>query len=98
MLYLIRAGRFDEATAAWYKVDPARKAVASVPMTSSGLINRMLWKYHGWLQGYNGGPLRGPTARVYAKDMAVLRRGLQLAGLEPTSDPDEAFFVGRNPA
>lgn len=94
---LIQEGKFDEATAAWYKLDPARKAVASVPMTSNGLINRMMWKYHGWLQGYNGGPLRHPTARVYAKDMAALRRGLQLAGLDPTTDPDESFFVGRHP-
>jgi 4-hydroxy-tetrahydrodipicolinate synthase len=30
--------------------------------------------------------------------MIALRRGLQQAGLNPTSDPDEAFFVGRNPA
>ncbi|HMO67778.1 MAG TPA: dihydrodipicolinate synthase family protein [Novosphingobium sp.] len=95
---LIRAGRFDEATAEWYRIDAARKAVMSVPMTSQGLINRMLWKYHGWLQGYNGGPLRGPPARVYAKDMGPLRRGLELAGLSPTADPDEDFFVGRNPA
>jgi 4-hydroxy-tetrahydrodipicolinate synthase len=95
---LIQEGKFDEATGAWYKLDPARKAVASVPMTSNGLINRMMWKYHGWLQGYNGGPLRHPTARVYAKDMVVLRRGLQLAGLDPTTDPDESFFVGRRPA
>lgn len=95
---LIRAGRFDEATAEWYRIDAARKAVGSVPMTSNGMINRMMWKYHGWLQGYNGGPMRGPTARVYAKDMAPLRKGLELAGLTPTSDPDEDFFVGRNPA
>jgi len=95
---LIQAGDYDEATRSWYAIDPARKAVASVPMTSAGLINRTLWKYHGWLQGYNGGPLRHPTARIYAKDMAALRRGLQLAGLDPTSDPDEAFFTGRNPA
>jgi 4-hydroxy-tetrahydrodipicolinate synthase len=95
---LIQAGDYDAATSSWYEIDPARKAVASVPMTGAGLINRTLWKYHGWLQGYNGGPLRHPTARIYAKDMAALRRGLQLAGLEPTPDPDEAFFHGRNPA
>ncbi len=94
---LIQKREFEEATRVWYKLDPARKAIASVPMTSSGLINRMMWKYQGWLQGYNGGPLRHPTARVYPKDMAALRRGLQLAGLDPTTDPDEAFFIGRNP-
>lgn len=94
---LLMEKKFDEATQEWYRIDAARKAVISVGFGGGGLLNRMLWKYHGWLQGYNGGPLRGPTARVYAKDMATLRRGLEQAGLNPTADPDEAFFVGRNP-
>ena len=59
----------------------------------------MMWKAEGWLMGYNGGPIRHPTSRVYDHhDIAELRRGLQLAGLTPTDDPDEAFFVGRHPA
>lgn len=94
---LIREGNFDEATRLWYQLDPARKAFASVPMASSGLINRTIWKYQSWLQGYNGGPIPHPTPRIYSRDMAALRRGLEAAGLNPTSDPDEAFFVGRNP-
>jgi 4-hydroxy-tetrahydrodipicolinate synthase len=49
------------------------------------------------LQGYNGGPLPHPTQRVFQRDMTMLRRGQEAAGLEPTSDQDEAFFVGRNP-
>jgi 4-hydroxy-tetrahydrodipicolinate synthase len=40
---------------------------------------------------------RHPTSRVYDRDIAALRRGLQLAGLTPTDDPDEDFFVGRHP-
>jgi len=95
---LVQQGRFDEATAIFHQLDAARKAFGSVPQGGNGLINRMMWKYEGWLQGYNGGPLRHPTARVYARDMAALRRGQQAAGMNPTSDPDEAFFVGRNPA
>ena len=94
---LLQAGLYDEATQEWYRIDKARKAVLEVGFGGQGLLNRMLWKYHGWLQGYNGGPLRGPTARVYKKDMEKLRRGLELSGLNPTSDPDEAFFIGRNP-
>ena len=74
------------------------RAVVRSCRIARGLINRMLWKYHGWLQGYNGGPLRGPTARVYTKDMGPLRKGLELAGLTPTSEPDDDFFIGRNPA
>ncbi|MBZ6454900.1 MULTISPECIES: dihydrodipicolinate synthase family protein [Pseudomonas] len=95
---LIQEGRFDEATAIFHRIDPARKAFASVPQAGGGLINRALWKYESWLQGYNGGPLRHPTGRVYARDMAALRRGQEAAGLNPTADPDADFFVGRNPA
>lgn len=94
----LRQGRYDEATAEFYRIDPARKAFASVPQAGNGLINRMMWKYEGWLQGYNGGPLRHPTARVYQRDMVALRHGQKAAGLNPTSDPDEQFFIGRNPA
>ena len=97
MFNLIQEGRFDEATAAFHQLDPARKAFASVPNFSNGNINRMMWKAEGWLMGYNGGPIRHPTSRVYDRDIATLRRGLQLAGLTPTDDPDEAFFVGRFP-
>jgi len=95
---LIQEGRFDEATAIFYQLDAARKAFTTVPQAGNGLLNRMMWKYEGWLQGYNGGPLRHPTARVYARDMVALRRGQEASGLNPTSDPDDAFFVGRHPA
>jgi 4-hydroxy-tetrahydrodipicolinate synthase len=95
---LIQARKFAEATQLFYKLDPARKAFTAVPNGSNGLINRMLWKYQAWLQGYNGGPIPHPTPRIYTRDMSVLRRGLEAAGLNPTRDPDEAFFVGRNPA
>ena len=98
MHQLIQQKKFEEATQLWYKLDPARKAFSSVPVASNGLINRMMWKYQSWLQGYNGGPIPHPTPRVYSRDMIALRRGSELAGLNPTRDPDEAFFVGRNPA
>jgi 4-hydroxy-tetrahydrodipicolinate synthase len=29
--------------------------------------------------------------------MQLMRRNQEAAGLDPTSDPDEAFFVGRHP-
>jgi 4-hydroxy-tetrahydrodipicolinate synthase len=94
---LLQEGKFDEATQSWYAINEARKAVEEVGFGSGGLLNRMMWKYRDWLQGYNGGPLRGPTARVHRKDMVKLRRGLELAGLNPTTDLDEEFFIGRNP-
>lgn len=95
---LIAEGSLDEATQIWYKLDPARKAFSSMPMAAGGLLNRMMWKYESWLQGYNGGPLPHPTQRVFARDMAILRRGQEAAGIGPTDSPDEEFFVGRNPA
>lgn len=94
---LIAQGKLDEATEIWYKLDPARKAFAAAPMAGGGLLNRMMWKYQGWLQGYNGGPLPHPTQRVYLRDMVTLRRGQEAAGLNPTDSLDEEFFIGRNP-
>ena len=94
---LIREGKFNEATEIYYKLDPMRKAVASIGFGGHALSNRLMWKYQSWLQGYNGGPIRHPTARVHGRDMAVLRNATQAAGLNPTTEPDEAFFVGRIP-
>ena len=93
---MIQAGRFDEATDAFHQLDPARKAFASVPNFSNGNINRMMWKAEGWLMGYNGGPIRHPTSRVYDRNIAALRRGLQLAGLTHRRSR-RGFFVGRHP-
>ncbi|MFV0645734.1 MAG: dihydrodipicolinate synthase family protein [Sphingomonadaceae bacterium] len=95
---LMREGRYDEVTEIFYQIDPMRKAVGTLGFGGHGLSNRLLWKYQSWLQGYNGGPIRHPTARVYAKDMALLRSATAAAGLNPTSSPDEDFFIGRNPA
>jgi 4-hydroxy-tetrahydrodipicolinate synthase len=95
---LIQAGDYEEATKIFNQLTPARTAFQNSRSPGGGLINRMMWKYQGWLQGYNGGPIRHPTGRVYARDMIALRRGQEAAGLSPTSDPDEAFFIGRNPA
>ena len=94
---LIREGKYDEATEIYYKIDPMRKAVATVGFGGHALSNRLMWKYQSWLQGYNGGPIRHPTARVHGRDMAMLRNATQAAGLNPTASPDEEFFIGRNP-
>lgn len=94
---LLQAGEYDEATRLWYQIEPARKAFVGQGIAANGLINRMMWKYEGWLQGYNGGPMPHPTQRVFKHNMKALREGLAAAGLNPTQDPDEAFFIGRNP-
>lgn len=94
---LIRESKYAEATEIYYKIDPMRKAVATVGFGGHALSNRLMWKYQSWLQGYNGGPIRHPTARVHGRDMVMLRNATQAAGLNPTASTDEEFFIGRNP-
>jgi len=83
----------------YWQIQPARAANASVGEITrqTGFINRMQWKYQGWLQGMNGGPLRQPTMKVNDRAMAILRRGLEESKLAPTPEPNDEFFVGRNP-
>lgn len=97
---LLRERRFDEAAALYWQLHPARKAKGLVAQTMHGghFINRMVWKFQGWLQGYNGGPLRMPTQRIHDPQMTALRKGLIDSGLEPSREPFRNFFIGRNPA
>jgi|SRR5882757_2326850 len=84
----------------YWQIAPARRAHASVctPLVAnSGLVPRMHWKYQGWLNGYNGGPIRQPHMRVSAGQMATLRNAALASRLDVTSDADELFYVGRNP-
>lgn len=82
----------------YWQIHPARmaniQANAHIPQTQ--FLNRMLWKYQGWLAGFNGGPVRQPTMKISPRTMADLRRALTTAGLEPTPEPDLEYFVGRN--
>lgn len=96
---LLHDGKFAEVTDLYWKMHPARKAKAAIAQQLNGgaFINRQLWKFQGWLQGYNGGPLRLPTQRIHDPQMGALKKGLIDSGYEPTSDPFSAFFVGRNP-
>ena len=85
--------------AAQSRDDPARKIKSGLAPALHGgaFINRQAWKFQGWLQGYNGGPLRQPTQRIHDQQMTALRKGLVDAGLEPSMDPFREFFIGRNP-
>jgi 4-hydroxy-tetrahydrodipicolinate synthase len=95
----LRAGEHDAATELFWQIHPARKAKASVggELHGGAFLNRQAWKYQGWLQGYNGGPLRQPTQRIHDGQMNRLRQGLVDAQLSPTDQPNRDFFVGRNP-
>jgi len=97
---LLRDGKYDDAGEIYWQLHPARKAKGALnPVLHGGaFLNRQAWKFQGWLQGYNGGPLRQPTQRIHDAQMNTLRKGLVDAGLEPSTDPYREFFIGRNPA
>ncbi len=96
----LRNGEYEDATRIYWRLHPARKVKAALaPVLHGGaFLNRQAWKFQGWLQGYNGGPLRQPTQRIHDPQMHALRKGLIDAGFEPSMDPFREFFVGRNPA
>lgn len=97
---MMKEGKFDEAMELYWQIHPARMArkyVAGTYMPSTHYINRHIWKYEGWLSGFNGGPLRQPTMKIVDKNMRILRDGLVKSGLPVTSDPDSEYFEGRNP-
>jgi 4-hydroxy-tetrahydrodipicolinate synthase len=97
---LARSGRWEEAMALYWQVNPARNAngaAAQAYAGGTGVLNRTMWKYQDWLAGFNGGPLRAPAMRVPDRLMKMLRQGLVAAGLPVTADPDAAFMAGRHP-
>lgn len=99
MFRLAKEGKMDDAMKLWWQIHPARQAnqATNVYTSHTLFINRMLWKYKGWLQGMNGGPLRRPTMKLSEREMTLLRSALVNSQLEPTKDTNAAFFLGRNP-
>jgi len=97
MFKAAKSGDMDAAMKLYWQIQPARQANATVNSYVPGtlFLNRMMWKFQGWLSGMNGGPLRQPTMKIGDSHMAILRRGAEAAGLNPTKDPNSAFFVGR---
>ena len=96
---LLRDGKYEDTAEIFWRTHAARKALGSVAQKLNGgyFIDRQAWKFQGWLQGYNGGPLRLPTQRIHDLEMNQLRKGLIDAGLNPSMDPFREFFIGRNP-
>ncbi|MFC5753240.1 dihydrodipicolinate synthase family protein [Actinomadura rugatobispora] len=98
MLDLCHQGRHAEAMELYWRVDPGRRANDRIGVAGTNSVHRMAWKYQAWLTGFNGGPLRMPTQRLVAPQMAGYRAAAREAGVLTATEPDEAFFVGRNPA
>ncbi len=95
---LIQGGQFEAGMELYWQIQPARQASmqAMAMVAGSNLLHRMLWKYQGWLSGFNGGPLRTPTMRLHDRQMKPLRQGLIASGLEVPVEDDREFFIGRN--
>lgn len=99
IMKLLRDGKYDEVSDLYWQMHPARKVKGQMAQQMNGghFIDRYLWKFQGWLQGYNGGPLRMPTQRIHDAQMYAIRKAQQDAGLNPSMDPFREFFMGRNP-
>lgn len=100
MFELATSGQMDAAMEIYWQIQPARSANAAVGQITqtTGFINRMQWKFQGWLNGMNGGPLRQPTMKIPDRTMATLRRGLIESRLPCEQAPNQEFFVGRHPS
>lgn len=91
-------GGYDRAMEIYWKLHPARSAGGALMKESNAgtsLVHRMLWKYQGWLQGFNGGPVRSPHMRLHDRQMQLLRKAAADSGLDPSPDDDAEFFAGR---
>lgn len=98
--FLSDTATYDKGMELYWQIAPARRAHSAVNtplVANSGLVPRMHWKYQGWLNGYNGGPIRQPHMRINAGQMATLRAAAVKSGLDVTHDDDDLFYAGRNP-
>jgi 4-hydroxy-tetrahydrodipicolinate synthase len=95
---LIQEGKREEAMTLYWQIHPGRMAnIAANSISGTNFIHRMVWKFQGWLSGFNGGPLRQPTMRLVDGQMKALRQGLLNSGLTVYDAPLSEFFTGRNP-
>jgi len=94
---LLLEGKFEEAMKIYWRIQPARTARVAIQGTVAGanFIHRALWKYQQWLQGYNGGRMRQPVAKLNDAQMSQMRDALIKSGFTvPDFDP-QAFYDGR---
>jgi dihydrodipicolinate synthase/N-acetylneuraminate lyase len=101
-LRLMHEGHWEEAMGIYWRIHPARLARLADLQSWSGasFIHRYSWKYQGWLNGFNGGPLRLPVMRLRDGATRRLYDAFRRAGtIAPdTSGELDDFFRGRNPA
>lgn len=88
----------NEAMELYWRVHPARTASGALMKEANGgtsFVHRLLWKYQGWLHGFNGGAVRSPHARLHDRQMIQLRSAAIASGMQVTEEPDANFFAGR---
>jgi dihydrodipicolinate synthase/N-acetylneuraminate lyase len=98
---LLRSDDWDAGMSLFWKIHPARVArFENARANGAHVINRTTWKYLGWLNGMNGGPLRGPLPKLDARQAEALRSSLVRSGIiEPDVKSGLADFLqGRFPA
>lgn len=89
---------YDEAMRQYWQLHPARTATGALMKEANAgtsFVHRLLWKYQGWLNGFNGGPVRSPHTRLHDRQMQQLRSAALSAGIDVTDDEDAEFFRGR---
>jgi dihydrodipicolinate synthase/N-acetylneuraminate lyase len=97
---MLQEERFEEAMEIYWRLHPIRHAdfeVVGEAVRGTALVPRLVWKYQGWLHGFNGGPIRSPHHRINDRQMAILRRAVEQTGLPVAEGTDADFFIGRNP-
>jgi 4-hydroxy-tetrahydrodipicolinate synthase len=99
---LMHRGQWDEALAIYWRIHPARMARLADMATFAGanFIHRFSWKYQGWLNGFNGGPLRLPVMKVTDAATHRLRDAFIRSEIIPADTRGDVgdFMRGRNPA
>jgi 4-hydroxy-tetrahydrodipicolinate synthase len=97
---LLHEGKWTRAMEIYWRIQVARLTRIADAQSYAGanFIHRFNWKYMGWLNGFNGGPLRLPVMKLSDSAMKKLREALTRSGIEPTLEEDSKFFTGRNPA
>jgi dihydrodipicolinate synthase/N-acetylneuraminate lyase len=96
---LLHEGRWEEGMEIYWSYQALREAKGAITATTVGsnLIHRPMWKYLGWLHGFNGGELRQPQMRLHPRQMAQLRSAAVASGYDLPSD-DSGFHEGRHSA
>ncbi len=94
---LLLKGKSEEAMEIYWRIQPARAARVAIQSTVVGanFIHRSLWKYQQWLQGYNGGRMRQPVAKLTDSQMKQMRDSLARSGFDMRDEGPKDFYNGR---